>query len=98
MSSRHGHNKLRVAAAFFVGSVAIAPGALSEVIRQRFRIYHRGDKNRLNSGFVPPAKSSKAPSVLFAEFDDQVLLLCPVKKGISGFAFVCFASSPLEAM
>jgi hypothetical protein len=35
MSSRHGHNKLRVAAAFFVGSVAIAPGALSEVIRQR---------------------------------------------------------------
>jgi hypothetical protein len=37
-------------------------------------------------------------SVLFAEFNDQVLLLCPVKKGITGFAFFCFASSPLETM
>ena len=36
--------------------------------------------------------------ILFAEFGDQVLRLRPLKKGITGFAFLCFASSPLETM
>jgi hypothetical protein len=36
--------------------------------------------------------------ILFTEFGYQVLRLCPLKKGITGFAFLCFASSPLETM
>ena len=35
---------------------------------------------------------------LFAELNDQALLLGPVKKGFPGGAFPYFASSPLETM
>ena len=73
------------------GDAPWARGSLSVYRAGEARSTTEGRKNDFHE------EQNKHP-ILFTEFGYQVLRLCPLKKGITGFAFLCFASSPLETM